>query len=189
MSRSSLYNYVTSKEELLRRLTAQFLGAETHEIQDTLGRTDLSAVEKLERMMKQIILNLSERPALATLFEYHRDTLPDEFRLPVSERRRTINAQLIAVIRDGIDDGSFYVEDEEIASFVIGNIAVGSSRWLRPGAHVESVATTVARMAVRSLQKPKAVSRASRDPDAVLARLREDVDVLGRMIVNKRQHS
>lgn len=178
MSRSSLYNYVKSKEELLRRLAVQFLDADAHSVQDLLNRKDLGPADKLERMVKQIVVGLAARPALSTLFEYHRDTLPDEFRLPVAKLRRDITQQLVLVLREGIRDGCFVIDDEYIAALVIGNIAVGSTRWLRPNTEIETVAGAVARMAVRSLQAGATPTGSA--PAAIITQLHADLDRLGR---------
>lgn len=182
MSRSSLYNYVKSKEELLGRLAAQFLEADAHSVQDLLERDDLGPAEKLERMVRQIVTGLAERPALSTLFEYHRDTLPDEFRLPVAKLRRDITNQLVLVLREGIRDGSFVIDDEYIAALVIGNIAVGSARWLQPSADTEAIAGKVARMALRSLQAGGETTGPT--PAAIIAQLHVDIDRLGQFVTD-----
>jgi AcrR family transcriptional regulator len=180
MSRSSLYNYVKSKEELLRRLAVQFLEADAHSVQDLLNRKDLGPADKLEQMVKQIVVGLAARPALSTLFEYHRDTLPDEFRLPVAKLRRDITQQLVQVLQEGIRDGSFVIDDEYIAALVIGNIAVGSTRWLRPDADIETIAGKVARMAVRSLQAGGKTTGST--PAGIITQLHADIDRLGRFL-------
>jgi AcrR family transcriptional regulator len=178
MSRSSLYNYVAGKEELLQRLATDYINHDAHSIEDILRQDELDPAEKLEAMVKQIVMGIAERPSLTTLFEYHRDTLPDDIRHSIDQLRRRITSQLVLVIQDGVRNGVYIVDDEQIASFVIGNIAAGSVRWVQPNDNIEAVATKVARMAVRSLQRPAMTDELPRTLDTAISRLREDVEIL-----------
>ena len=73
-------------------------------------------------------------------------------------------------------------DDEYIAALVIGNIAVGSTRWIRPSPEIETVATNVARMAVRSLQDGSSAEKGPVTPSTLLTQIETDLSRLRRAL-------
>lgn len=124
----SLYNHMTSKQELLRTIVDTTVrGVLTDFRQATGGRT-----EPVDRLFHAVLVYARRhathrREAIVV----NRDTssLEEPFRSQMQELRREHEHALRQIISDGVAAGRFTVESPALASFAIRELCVSIARW------------------------------------------------------------
>lgn len=106
MRQASLYYYFDSKEaaleEVCARGTAGFI-----ETAEAILREDLTAEERLRRLLAAHIAPLADRADYTLTFLNERKWLPQESRRRIGRMSRRMEAIFERVIRDGIRNGEF----------------------------------------------------------------------------------
>ncbi|MGE3621423.1 MAG: TetR/AcrR family transcriptional regulator [Acidimicrobiia bacterium] len=122
ITKSSLYHYVGTKEELLYRiLLPPYRGALEHLLE--VAATDAPAPERLARVVERHVRNTVEHyPAISIYLSASRDT-------PVPEEMRALDhaytAGLKRIMVDGMREGSLAVHDPAIAVMAV----LGMCNW------------------------------------------------------------
>ncbi|GAA5114578.1 TetR/AcrR family transcriptional regulator [Pseudonocardia adelaidensis] len=124
----SLYNHMTSKQELLRTIVdATVRGVLADFRQATEGRT-----EPVDRLFHAVLVYARRhathrREAIVV----NRDTssLEEPFRSQMQELRREHEHALRQIISDGVTAGRFTVDSPALASFAIRELCVSIARW------------------------------------------------------------
>jgi AcrR family transcriptional regulator len=131
MNKASLYYYVRSKEDLLRRLILR-AGRHLRDVaQDPeLGR--LPALAALERLVREHCrVAFEHRHELGVLVQQRRHLELGRLE-EVSARERAYVEHLKSVIARGVDEGSFRRVDPAIAAQFVLDTVNGLLRWYRP---------------------------------------------------------
>jgi AcrR family transcriptional regulator len=124
----SLYNHMTSKQELLQTIVeATVRGVLADFRQATQGRT-----EPIDRLFHAVLVYARRhathrREAIVV----NRDTssLEEPFRSQMQELRREHEHALRQIISDGVAAGRFTVDSPDLASFAIRELCVSIARW------------------------------------------------------------
>lgn len=151
---ASLYNHITSKEQILSKIC--FSLAENYTTQmNIIISTDESSIDKIKELLfLHVEINAMSSPLASVMNDEWRH-LSEPERGEFLEKRRTYENQFISIIEQGIADGSLVVMDAKIALYTM----LSSIRWLQHWYHanrdmeVESVKDTIVGLLLNGIQK------------------------------------
>jgi AcrR family transcriptional regulator len=152
VSRSSLYHYFPNKEDLLARLVSDLVTSSEVALQQVKRAEARDAVARLQVVISALLGPILEAPSRFRLLL----TVEAELPATIAERwrttRRSIVAEVAALIRAGIADGQFRAVDEQIATFTL----LGMCNWVawwpaRQRENVDALTTGISDMAVAAL--------------------------------------
>lgn len=130
VSKATLYNYIKDKQEILHECHAHAydIGERAFEYARQHGSTGAAI---LRHVMLYNITSLTEEfGACAVLTEV--DALRPKDRASAIKRREGIERQMIALIKQGIEDGSIRAVDPEIAAITLMSVVNWLPRWYTP---------------------------------------------------------
>jgi AcrR family transcriptional regulator len=131
VSKGTLYNYIKDKQEILNEChsLAYDIGERAFDYGRQHGKT---GAEILRHVMLHNIVSLTEEfGACAVLTEV--DALRPKDRAKAVMRREAIQKQMIALINEGINDGSIRPVDPKMAAFTFMSVVNWLPRWYSPG--------------------------------------------------------
>lgn len=132
MNKASLYYYVRSKEDLLRRLILR-AGRRLRDVSQDPELVRLPAVASLERLVREHCRVVFEHRHELGVLVHQRRYLELDSLGEVSGRERAYVDRLKAVISRGIAEGAFRPIDTSVASQFVLDTVNGLLRWYRPG--------------------------------------------------------
>jgi AcrR family transcriptional regulator len=122
---SSLYNHLTSKEEVLRKIcfdnAEKFLSGITE-----VEAADLSPTEKLKSLIRLHVRIAVEDPTSVTVFNDEWRHLSKEYLEDFQAKRKEYEQRFKAIIQSGINSGVFKAVDPTVALYTI----LTSVRWI-----------------------------------------------------------
>jgi AcrR family transcriptional regulator len=184
VSRSALYHYVSSKEELLAMLVEQWSRGLADSLAALRARTDLSSEGKLRELADLMVRQRAESPDQFRVLDQAEPVLPEPLRTQHRQARRDVLAELSAVIEEGIATGDFKPLDPRIAAFSVLGMCNWVAWWYRPGSgyDVEPVARQITQSVVDMLVADDVEQRSSDSARSALARARSSLDALERLL-------
>lgn len=126
----SLYNHMTSKQQLLEVIVSRTLDDVHADFAAAVAGVD-APVERLRRATRVYALRHATHRREALVVRRDTTSLPEPSRTRMRERRREHERAVRAVIADGVARGDFAVGDPALASFAILEMAVSIARWFR----------------------------------------------------------
>jgi AcrR family transcriptional regulator len=153
LTRSAVYHYFSSKEDLLSRLVSQVTEGPAADLRRIRGRDTLSAVERLHAMASSIALLQAQHPARFRLLIRSEADLPAALAKTYDEGRRSVLREFSAVIDEGVRAGEFRVVDARTAALGIIGLCNWVAWWHKPGSDDADrrVVSELAGMAVASV--------------------------------------
>ena len=152
ISKSAIYHHVQSKEEILEQALARALDA-LEEVVASAERTEASAVERLERVIRGTVRVLVEQMPYVTLLLRLRGNSEVETR--ALERRRTVTRQVGALIEQAQAEGDLRgdISGRSASRLLLGMIN-SIVDWYRPeaGDSTDQLADTVVALAFSGLR-------------------------------------
>lgn len=159
----SLYNYFSSKQELLYRLICETMDEMLIDIEKTLESVT-DPVERAKRFIEVMVYWHSERRNETFIGHMELRSLPEgHFDTYVALRTR-FETIFLGIIKLGCKKGVFAVPDDRIATFAIIQSLTGICHWYRPKARlsVKQITKIYTLMILAQLQsEKKKVSRAA----------------------------
>ncbi|ADB31294.1 transcriptional regulator, TetR family [Kribbella flavida DSM 17836] len=114
---------------------------------------DRSPAERLRAMVSAFTAWHAEHHTIARVVQYELAALTPEHLAEVAAIRRAISAQLEQVLADGVDDGSFAVEDLPGTTLAVLSLSIDVARWYTPHrAKPEDLGTLYGDLALRMVQ-------------------------------------
>ena len=172
ITRPGLYNYISSKEQLLAELVRDVSENTAHIVRAVRLRTDLSSVEKLRIVVRTLVLQRAGAPERFRVLDRTEAALPEEVAALHLKSRREVLAEVRTIIEEGISTvskeipgllrGTTVTTASSLASEVTGSVASAEKlvndlgRWL-------SVLVLIAAFAVACLLTMAAVARRVRE--------------------------
>jgi AcrR family transcriptional regulator len=185
LSRTAVYYYFKSKDEILRSLTEDVLSAAKKMAGETATREDLDPVEALRALVtRHADLILSRTAEFRVADRTEADMTPKQ-RAAVQASRRNVLENFSRVIENGIRDGQFRMVDPHVAAFSLIGMCNWSAWWYKPDGRLSraEVAAIMADMAVQSLLRDAARRPRSPDVSESLRLVREDLDYLEKLVL------
>lgn len=184
LTRPALYYYVKSKDELLSRLITEITLAPAAALWTVVNREDLPAAEKLRTVVGMATdLNATHASEFRLLIRSEAELPPDVYEAYTRGRRSVLEA-VTTIIEAGVLDGSFRPVDAKVAAFGVLGMSNWVAWWFHPGGHVDQseVRAALAEQAVRGLLREDGRGLRSPDPVGAVGLLREDLDLLERLL-------
>lgn len=130
ITKAAIYYYFKSKMELMRLI----MQLTTSRMNDAikLADSELSSQEKLRKFIEYHVRYAAEnRDDSKILFEQI-DTLPVRTRESIRRKIKEDDIALQSILREGVKNGSFAVDDVKIASYAILGMCNWLYRWYKP---------------------------------------------------------
>lgn len=183
VSRSALYHYVSSKEDLLAMLVEQWSRGLADELATLRARADLSPERKLRQLTDLMVRQRAEAPEQFRVLDQAEPLLPEPLRTQHRQARRDVLAELTGVIEDGISSGDFKPIDPRIAAFSVLGMCNWVAWWYRPGGdhNLEPVARQITQSVVDMLIAD-GERRHGDSARSALAQARSSLDALERLL-------
>lgn len=154
ISRSALYHYVSSKEDLLGMLVEQVSGQLAEVLGELSAREDLSAREKLMNVVGLLVRQRAEHPDQFRILDRSETVLPEPAGSHHIEAKRTIVRELVSMITEGTRAGEFRRVDARTAALALLGMCNWVAWWFRSGADVEPVVASITGFAESMLVVP-----------------------------------
>ncbi len=142
---STLYNYISGKEELLYLIMRDGMIEIAASLEAAAGGLTDPA-ERLRAAVRSHVLHHAHRQFLAWVGHVEVRALTGDYLTEILARRREYEQRWIAILQDGIAAGVFSRADPRLTMYGMLAIGQGVSRWYRPdGPHdAEEIADTMA---------------------------------------------
>jgi AcrR family transcriptional regulator len=146
----SLYNHMTSKQQLLETLVARTLDDVLTDFDDAV-RDVPEPAERLRRAVHVYALRHATHRREALLVNRDTTSLDEPALTRLRERRRDHERAVRGLILEGAEAGAFAVDSPALASFAILEMCVSIARWFREDGDrtAEQVANEYAEFALR----------------------------------------
>jgi AcrR family transcriptional regulator len=184
ISRPGLYNYINSKEQLLAALVRDVSENTANTVRAVRLRTDLSPVEKLRAVVRELVLQRAGAPERFRVLDRTEAALPEEVATLHLKARREVLAEMRTIIEEGVSKGEFRPRDERLAALSVIGMCNWVAWWFHPGSShpAEPVADQLAQNAVDMLAYPEGAGPLSPAPHRALQVVRENLDYLERFL-------
>lgn len=151
---ASLYNHITSKEQILSKICFSLADTYTTKM-DEIIETKESPIDKIKELLfVHVEINAMSSPLASVMNdEWRHLTEPEKGEF--LEKRRTYENKFICIIEDGIANGSIIDLDPKIALYTM----LSSIRWLQHWYHanrdmaVEDLKDTIIGLLLNGIQK------------------------------------
>ncbi|BBB14392.1 TetR/AcrR family transcriptional regulator [Sphingopyxis sp. FD7] len=161
VDRSSLYYYISSKEELFDEVLKTVVERNV-QVAKKIEESDVSPRRKLRDFIVMLMSSYGEHYPL--FYIYIRENLShvsgsrSDWSSKMREMNRQTTESLIAIIEQGVADGSFRkIGRSRVIAYGIFGVVGWTSRWFKPGASeasAEEIGGTYAEMILAGLESP-----------------------------------
>ena len=163
MQKASLYYYIESKEELLRRLLEHaftLVGAQIDEIH----AADLTPTEKLCLALKNHAVIVMDNLNLVSIYLHEYRNLPPRRLKQVLQVRQHYEQVLIQIMQDGIASGEFRAVNVKMTVFGLLGMLNWTHQWFSPTGELASqeIADDLVDLALHGLVARPAAPRRTR---------------------------
>jgi len=134
VTKPALYYYITSKEDILRSIVNRIM--EPMEEVFRVGRSALPAREKIERMIRILVMFSAERRETTLIAFEQANILPKRSRDALGRRQKDVEDVVQQTLTEGVEAGTFAIRDIKITSFAILAVANWSYRWFDPAGNL-----------------------------------------------------
>lgn len=173
ISRPGLYNYVSSKEDLLTMLVEQVSQGLADVLEQLTARADLSPTQKLRDVVALLVRQRTQHPDQFRILDRSEAVLPEPIGSEHREAKRKILREVMAIIETGIERGEFRPVDARTAALSLLGMCNWVAWWFSRGSDVEETVATVTDLAQNMLLRPGAPG-----PDAETTRTVEEIRTL-----------
>ncbi|TQK43537.1 TetR family transcriptional regulator [Streptomyces sp. SLBN-118] len=128
MSPAALYIHYKTKEELLHRISR--IGHDKAlEVLSTAADTGGTPSERLAAAVSSFVRWHAGRHDTARVVQYELDALSDEHRNEIFELRRSSDAVVRGILREGVETGEFDVPDVPGTTVAVLSLCIDVARW------------------------------------------------------------
>ncbi len=191
ISRTALYHYIGSKEELLAALVRGLTQETAESLERIANDESLDPIERLEAALRDMTSRIARDPDRFRLLAISEHDLPEPiFSQHRDAQRRTLRA-LTAVVSSGMAAGRLRTMDPDVAAFGL----LGTCNWVawwynpgHPGALTRAqLVDELTSLGVAALRTPKTrIPTGDAGVEHAMNLLRQDLDYLGRSLAGAR---
>ena len=152
VQKASLYHYIESKEQLLRRLlkrAAAILGAQIDEIYEA----ELPPAEKLRQALQNHAVTMMEHLNLVSVYLSEYRNLPPPQLEQILATRKHYERVLIRILEDGIASGDFRPVNVKMTMLGLLGMFNWTHQWFSPDGELtpQEIASVLTDLAMRGL--------------------------------------
>lgn len=183
LSRSSLYHYFSSKEEVLRAL----IDTETAGSHDFLARlrddASLTAAERLRQAVLSSVSRRLEGGSKMRVLERLEGDMPEEMLEQFNSVRRQILQLYIDIVEAGVRSGEFRLVDTKITAFAVLGMCNWTAWWYSPAGSrtPEQIAEAMADFAIKALERGDGARPSAATLGGAIRQLKDDIAALERL--------
>lgn len=132
LSKSAIYHYFRSKEEILVEIYERTITDATNELSKG-ANSDKSTIDKLQEIIKNQIecIIIEKQPMMKTFFQ-EEGQLPEKFFKSIKKRKREFNRLVEDIFIEGISEGVFKKGDPALFVNAFLGMCLWVYRWYRP---------------------------------------------------------
>jgi TetR/AcrR family transcriptional regulator, cholesterol catabolism regulator len=131
MSKSALYHYIQSKEDLLQPLYIDMLQEAMEDLRTTVA-SSASPREKLTTVIQKQMERIATNPAMIALSLQTNGDLPENVRTVTDELRREATDVVSRIIAEGVARGEMHTAHPKVAALGLLGMLNWTQRWFRP---------------------------------------------------------
>lgn len=182
LSRSSLYHYFKSKEEILAALVEEATGERSTRYRNGGDGSARPAAERLRDVLRATIAGRLASGSRLRALDQLAAEMPDDLRKTFDRGRRRVLDFYTGLIAEGVENGEFRAIDARTAALAVLGIASWTSWWYRPGGRKtpEEIVDILVDIAMNGLAAPGHPSMGG-DRATVLASIRSGLDLLEKL--------
>ncbi|QLL06160.1 TetR/AcrR family transcriptional regulator [Mycobacterium vicinigordonae] len=181
VSRTAVYYYVASKEELLSRVVHDVTDAGYAVVSEEI-KARSSAPERLRRIAVGMTQLIIANPARFRLLLHSESAMPDDIAHAHRETRRKVLEVLIALIEEGQRSGEFRPVPAREAALALLGMWNWTAFWVHSSTHdLDEIANVFGELAVRGLES-RSSPAGSRTPLDVIGAAQEELAALAVML-------
>jgi AcrR family transcriptional regulator len=136
VTKAALYYYFDNKAHIIRVIMRKHIDSMSQAVK--LVESELIPSEKLRDFVKLHIKNVTENiDATRILFE-QLHALPPRTRQSIENKEREYDHALQAILLEGVEDGSFNIDDVNITSYAIIGLCNWTYHWYKPDGRLTS---------------------------------------------------
>jgi AcrR family transcriptional regulator len=183
LSRSSLYHYFPSKDDVLGALIQETTVATYDMLARLRDDPSLSATERIKRaIMSSVERRLAGGSRMRVLERLEGD-MPPEMLEQFNRARRQILQFYVDIIEEGIRSGEFRLVDSKIIAFAVLGMCNWTAWWYSPSGSrtAGEIAETMTEFALAALVRGDGAKPAAGSLGGAIRQLKEDIAVLERL--------
>jgi AcrR family transcriptional regulator len=185
LSRSALYHYFKSKDEILEALVLEHTEHAIEQIEQRFAQRDGSPSETLRELLANSINGRMTRGVRMRVLDQLAAEMPPETRQKFDHGRRRFLDLYTRLIQKGIDAGELRPVDARTAAFAILGIASWTSWWYQPAGRKspEELAEVLIDIAFHGITRPpQANGNGAQSPKDLLRSLKRNIAELERAV-------
>jgi AcrR family transcriptional regulator len=132
MRAPSLYNHVTSKQEILYAIMDKAMDRAIAALDEALDSVE-DVADQLRRATESLVLDFLRYPAEVTVCNVEVRSLEPGYRLAIVAKRDRYGARVRRIIEQGCRTGRFRTPTPQIAAFAVLEMGNSAKSWFRPG--------------------------------------------------------
>ena len=181
LSRSALYHYFDSKEEILAALVAEYAGDRLAGYEELARIKYRSARERMREALQRTISSRLVSGSRLRVLDQIGSEMPEDLRQRLDEGRHRVLDYYTDIVADGVASGEFRNIDPRTAALAVLGIASWTSWWYSPEGRKtpEELVEILVDVALNGLlvhdQRTEPLNR-----EALFARIRADLDAIER---------
>lgn len=181
LTRQAVYHYVENKDVLFAELVSEVSEAPAQLLAGINAAPNADPQDKLRQMARSLAALQMAHPDRFRLMIRSEGDLPEHLAQSYNSSRRKVLRELIAVIEEGIDRGTFRATNARTAALSLIGMVNWIAWWYRDGDDAEAIAADMGEMAVRSLASANGTSNVPSVP-RLLTSMRDELSQLERIL-------
>ena len=137
VTKPALYYHISSKREILREIIGKIM--EPMEEVARVGRSNLPPKERIERMIQKLVETGAERKETTLIAFEQVKILSQRSRDALRRRQKDVELVLQQVLKEGVEQGCFAIDDIKMTSFAILAVSNWVYRWYRPDGYLTPI--------------------------------------------------
>jgi AcrR family transcriptional regulator len=186
LSRSALYHYFRSKDEILEALVSEHTEQVAEKMEAFVARHSGSPVDALRGLLSSSILGRMSGGARLRVLDQLAAEMPPKIKEHFERGRRRILDLHIKLIQEGIASGELRAVDPRIGALAALGIASWTSWWYSPAGRKSppELAEMLIDIAVNGLARPASDQAKGGSPLQIIRSIRRDLAELERLAGN-----
>ncbi len=135
-----IYSHFSSKSELLAEICSHGIRASL-EVLNRAVASEGATTEKVQTMVRDFMLAVLENQGHIAIYTREQKHLSKPDSDAIDDMRREFDRKFSGLLREGVANGEFVVDDVQMASLAIGGIVSWSYVWYRPAGRLSAVET------------------------------------------------